>query len=65
MRHRLALAYGGRGRLAEVEFQPCLNKPRTVWPGGLVLRDRRVVSLRVDYGGHSPRYLRLGRPPAR
>jgi len=64
-RHRVALGYAGRrGRYAEIEFQPCPRKTRTVWAGGFVLRDRMPVTLLVATGDHPPRPLQLGRPRA-
>jgi hypothetical protein len=59
---RAALA-GGRRRVGEafsrVVFTPCQDKPRTVWPGGLLLADRHPVTLRV-ISGHRSRTLRIG-----
>ena len=61
-RDRVALVYaGGKGRWAEVEFQPCPGKQRTAWPGGLILRDRQPVTLSVTVGAGVARPLRLGR----
>ena len=61
-RHRVALSYGGvGGRHAEFEFQPCAHKRRTVWAGGLLLRDRAPVTLLVTVGDRAPLPLRLGR----
>ena len=33
-----------------IVFVPCAEKPRTVWPGGLLLASRKRVSLRVSVG---------------
>lgn len=47
----------------ETEFQPCGNKPRTIWPGGLRVRGDGPVRLNVFVAGRSaPFVLRLGRP---
>ena len=35
-----------------VVFAPCQDQPRTVWPGGLLLADRRPVTLVVISGKH-------------
>lgn len=35
------------GPYARVSFVPCTTKPRTIWPAGLVLRDRSPVTLQV------------------
>jgi hypothetical protein len=53
---------GARG-YEETEFQPCADKPRTVWPGGLRIKGRAPVHLLVHTGaGAAPIPLRLGRP---
>lgn len=47
----------------ETEFQPCTDKPRTVWGGGLRIRGSAPVQLLVHTGGGAaPMPLRLGRP---
>jgi hypothetical protein len=47
----------------ETEFRPCLDKPRTVWGGGLRIRGSAPVHLLVHTGGGAaPMPLRLGRP---
>ncbi|HEX5711983.1 MAG TPA: hypothetical protein VFX85_01570 [Solirubrobacterales bacterium] len=69
LRGRVFLYYGApstftqdRG-FAEVEFQPCGNKPRTVWPGGIRVRGTAPVRLNVFTEGRAEPYvLRLGRP---
>ena len=46
----------------EVVFEPCRKRPRTAWPGGLVLADRRPVVLTVQVEGRERvRTLRVGR----
>jgi pimeloyl-ACP methyl ester carboxylesterase len=42
-----------------VVFAPCVDKPRTVWPGGLLLADRSPVTLTVISDRHRFR-LRIG-----
>jgi pimeloyl-ACP methyl ester carboxylesterase len=62
---RVGLVYGkvnGASTLPEaarrVTFRPCPGKPRTVWPGGLALVDRRPITLDVVLG-KSVKKLRL------
>lgn len=46
-----------------IEFQPCADKPRTIWPGGIRVRGRKPVHLDVTVAGQSDSIpLRLGRP---
>lgn len=75
--HRVFLYYGfHKGRNGErstsffdypgasaIEFQPCADKPRTVWPGGIRVKGRKPVRLLVNAAGQpDPIPLRLGRP---
>jgi hypothetical protein len=54
--------FGAHGYI-ETEFQPCENKPRTIWPGGLRIKGREPVHLLVSVEGRpEPIRLRLGRP---
>jgi hypothetical protein len=47
----------------ETEFQPCGNKPRTIWPGGIRIKGRAPVQLLVTVEGDpDPIPLHLGRP---
>jgi hypothetical protein len=47
----------------ETEFQPCTDKPRTVWPGGLRIKGTAPVHLLVHEGDRAdPVQLGLGRP---
>jgi hypothetical protein len=47
----------------ETEFQPCTDKPRTVWPGGVRIEGTAPVHLLVHQGGGAATIpLRLGRP---
>ena len=59
---RAALA-GGQRRVEDgfdrIVFLPCADKPRTVWPGGLLLASRKRVTLRVESGGRDLR-VRIG-----
>jgi hypothetical protein len=48
----------------ETEFQPCDNKPRTIWPGGIRIKGDRPVHLLVSPEGQPPISLPLGRPKA-
>jgi hypothetical protein len=53
---------GARG-YGETEFQPCTDKPRTVWGGGLRIKGSAPVRLLVHTGGGAPPIpLHLGRP---
>lgn len=46
-----------------IEFRPCADRPRTIWPGGLRVKGRGPVRLRVTVEGQSePMPLPLGRP---
>jgi hypothetical protein len=47
----------------ETEFQPCTDKPRTVWGGGLRIKGSAPIHLLVHTGSNAaPLPLRLGRP---
>jgi len=48
----------------ETEFQPCGNKPRTIWPGGIKVKGDEPVRLLVSAEGEAAVPLRLGRPQA-
>ncbi|HEY0280418.1 MAG TPA: hypothetical protein VGC32_19295 [Solirubrobacterales bacterium] len=45
----------------EVEFQPCEDRPRTIWPGGLRVKGKGSVHLVVEAEGKMS-VLKLGRP---
>jgi hypothetical protein len=48
---------------SSVEFQPCSDKPRTIWPGGIRVEGRKPVRLNVTVAGQPGVHrLRLGRP---
>jgi hypothetical protein len=69
LRKRVFLYFGGanyfvedRG-FSEVEFEPCGNKPRTIWPGGIRVKGKAPVRLEVlTEGRDEPFFLRLGKP---
>lgn len=53
---------GARG-YGETEFQPCDDKPRTIWPGGIRIKGTAPVHLMVAVeGAAEPFPLPLGRP---
>jgi hypothetical protein len=78
LRHRVFLYYGrmldndghpttsfaGARGYAEIEFQLCGNKPRTIWPGGIRVRGGAPVHLLVESEGRRAVPLPLGRPQA-
>jgi hypothetical protein len=48
---------------SETEFQPCRDKPRTIWPGGIRVTGSAPVNLLVTVEGRSTSVpLPLGRP---
>lgn len=50
---------------SSIEFRPCADKPRTVWPGGIRVRGRKTVHLTVTVDSQPDRIpLQLGRPTA-
>jgi hypothetical protein len=56
--------FAARG-YGETEFQPCANRPRTIWPGGLRIKGGAPVHLLIHVGGDAEAVpLRLGRPRA-
>jgi len=75
--HRVFLYYGfHKGRAgerstsfydfpgsSEIAFQPCADRPRTVWPGGIRVRGRKPVKLTVTVEGQpAPIPMHLGAP---
>jgi hypothetical protein len=46
---------------SSVEFRPCADKPRTIWPGGIKVKGTEPVWLEVTVAG-VVRSLRLGHP---
>lgn len=70
LRSRAFLYYGAPSTFAhdhgyaEVEFQLCGNKPRTIWPGGIRIKGEGPVHLLVSAEGQPVVPLRLGRPRA-
>jgi hypothetical protein len=74
LRERVFLYYGRgpKGRsisfaesngFNEVEFQPCEDRPRTIWPGGLRVKGKGSVHLVVEAEGKTS-VLKLGQPRA-
>lgn len=56
-------SFNGYPGSSSVEFRPCADKPRTIWPGGIRVRGRKPVRLNVTVAGQSDAYqLLLGRP---
>lgn len=48
--------------LTEIVFEPCEDRTRTAWPGGLAVKSRRAVTVTVQVEGWSgPRPLRVGK----
>lgn len=48
---------------SSIEFRPCADKPRTIWPGGIRVKGREPVHLFVEAeGGPARAVLPLGRP---
>ncbi|MEX2108819.1 MAG: hypothetical protein WD827_08030 [Solirubrobacterales bacterium] len=48
---------------SEVTFEPCTDRPRTAWPGGIRVKGRKPVRLTVRVEGDpDPKPLPLGRP---
>lgn len=76
LRHRVFLYYGfhegpdgtrtttmrGFPGYREIEFQPCTDRPRTAWPGGIRIEGRAPVHLDVIAADGEADVLRLGRP---
>jgi hypothetical protein len=60
-RRRAGIEVVGGHPYARVRFVPCRGKPRTVWPAGLALRSRAMVTLRVLVGSAPPLTLQVGR----
>jgi hypothetical protein len=48
----------------ETVFEPCDDKPRTIWPGGIRIKGAGPVHLLVSAEGRPPLSLPLGRPRA-
>src|ERR1700761_1154528 len=61
--HR-SLSFAESNGFSEVEFKPCEDRPRTIWPGGLRVKGKGSVHLVVETEGESIP-LKLGRPNAR
>jgi hypothetical protein len=60
---KVTSSFAGARGYGETEFQPCTDKPRTIWPGGVRIEGTAPVHLLVHTGGGAaPIPLRLGRP---
>jgi hypothetical protein len=55
------ISFAGSNGFSEVEFRPCEDRPRTIWPGGIRVRGAGSVHLVVEAGGKQS-VLKLGRP---
>jgi len=71
LRQRVFIYYGKPSTFqrdpgfGEVEFQPCADKPRTIWPGGIRVKGKAAVRLNVFAEDRAEPYvLRLGKPKA-
>ncbi len=69
MRGRVRLFYGGEATsfdddtgFERIRFHPCRDRDRTVWPGGIEVRGRGAVRLKVTVAGQKPFVIGLGRP---
>ena len=58
--HR-SLSFAESNGFNEVEFKPCEDRPRTIWPGGLRVKGKGSVHLVVEAEGKTS-VLKLGRP---
>jgi hypothetical protein len=58
--HR-SISFAESNGFNEVEFQPCEDRPRTIWPGGLRVKGKGTVHLMVETEGKTA-VLKLGRP---
>jgi hypothetical protein len=56
-----SISFAGSNGFSEVEFQPCEDRPRTIWPGGVRVRGTGSVHLVVEAEGKQT-VLKLGRP---
>jgi hypothetical protein len=56
-----SISFAGSNGFNEVEFRPCEDRPRTIWPGGIRVRDTGSVHLVVEAEGKTS-VLKLGRP---
>jgi hypothetical protein len=58
--HR-SVSFAESNGFSEVEFRPCEDRPRTIWPGGLRVKGKGSVHLVVEAEGKTS-VLKLGRP---
>lgn len=66
---RVELVYGedastlaGGAGFDKIQFRPCEDKDRTVWPGGIRVTSLKAVRLRVHVEGEDPITISLGHP---
>lgn len=55
------ISFAGSSGFSEIEFHPCEDRPRTIWPGGIRVRGTGSVHLVVETEGKQS-VLKLGRP---
>jgi hypothetical protein len=67
-KNRVGLDYGDfneeksiKRAASSILFKPCRDRPNTGWPGGLILADRRPVTLMVELPSGDERRIRIGR----
>jgi hypothetical protein len=56
-----SVSFAESNGFGEIEFRPCEDRPRTIWPGGLRVRGKGSVHLVVEAEGKT-NVLKLGRP---
>ena len=56
-----SISFAESNGFSEVEFRPCEDRPRTIWPGGLRVKGKGSVHLAVEAEGKLA-VLKLGRP---
>lgn len=59
-KHR-SVSFAESNGFSEVEFRPCEDRPRTIWPGGLRVKGNGSVHLVVEAEGKMS-VLKLGQP---
>jgi hypothetical protein len=56
-----SVSFAESNGFSEVEFRPCEDRPRTIWPGGLRVKGKGSVHLVVEAEGKMS-VLKLGQP---